>query len=192
MPIDTGLNPDELIIGGNQRIHVAPVGTPLPANISSVLDIGFIDLGYTEQTGTKFTDNKTIGKVLPSQSFYPVRYFIQEREAMVDFTLLQWNQATVELAFDGGSWETLGADEFRYIPPDPSVIATKSMVVDATDGTRHFRITIPRGFVTSNTVSTFARTGPALLPITFSVQVGSPGDNPWTIDTDDPLFAAAS
>ena len=79
-----------------------PIKTDANGNVFTVpASEGSAVIGYTEQTGLKFTDSKTIGKVLPSQSFYPVRYFIQDREATLEFTLLQWSLETVVLAFGG-------------------------------------------------------------------------------------------
>lgn len=181
------LNPEEIIIGGNHRVHVAPEGTTLPTSISDLLDGAFVDLGYTEQTGVKFTDTKTIGKVLPSQSFYPVRQYVQDREATVEFSLLQWNEESLILAFGGGTVTEPSVGKFRYHPPAPQSIGVSAMVVDIQDGTRNFRITIERGFVTSNTVSTFSRTAAGMLPITFSV-LAPLGTDPWTFDTDDAIF----
>jgi hypothetical protein len=61
------------------------------------------------------------------------------------------------------------------------------MVVDLTDGDRNFRWCIANGFVTSNTESSFTRTGPSLLPITFEA-LADDNTDPWTFDTDDPAF----
>jgi hypothetical protein len=179
------LDPKEIIIAGNHRIHVAPEGTPLPSSISDPLDIAFVDLGYTTEAGAKFSDNKVTGQVLPSQSFYSVRDFVTSREAMIDFIMLQWNRDTVQLAFGGGTWTEPNVDHFRYHPPAPETLAVNAIVLDGTDGTRHFRIAAGRGFVTSNTVVTFARTGPGELPITLKILAPAEGGDPWTFDTDD-------
>lgn len=179
------LDPKQIIIGGNQKVFVAPEGTTLPTDVTSALDAAFVDLGYTTEAGVKFSDNKTVGSVLPSQSFYSVRDFVTSREAMLDFILLQWNEDTVELAFGGGTWSQDSSGKYRYHPPAPEVLANNALVVDVTDGTRDFRIVVERAFVTSNTVSTFARTGPGELPITMKVLAPSVGPDPWNFLTDD-------
>jgi len=182
------LNAAEIIVGGTGRIYAAPQNTPMPTHLTAVLNPAFDDLGYTTDAGAKFTDGKTTNSIRPWQSFYPVRVHVTEREAMLEFTLLQWNVETIPLAFGGGGFTMPRPGEYRYTPPAPETLAINALVLDITDGTRDFRIGIPRGFVTSNTESTFAKTGPALLPITFTV-LANDGGQPWTIDCDDPAWA---
>lgn len=183
------LTAQEIVIGGTGHVYVGPEGIALPAHLNAALPGELVDLGYTTEDGGKFTDGKTTNDVRPWQSFYPVRVHITEREAMLEFTLLQWNRATVELAFGGGAWTEPDPGVYRYSPPSPETLDVRAMLLDIVDGDRNFRIGIPRGFVTSNTESTFAKTGPALLPITFTV-LANGDDDPWTFDTDDPAFGA--
>jgi len=183
MPLDSA----EIIVGGTGRLYAAPEGTPLPASLNAAIP-GFVDLGYTTEDGAKFTDSKTTNDIRAWQSFYPTRVHVTARSAMLEFTLLQWNEDTIPLAFGGGGFTVPAAGEYRYNPPSPETLAVNALVLDIADGTRNFRIVIPRGFVTSNTESTFAKTGPALLPITFTVLSNDDG-NPWTIDSDDPTWA---
>lgn len=181
------LDAAEIIVGGTGRLLVAPEGTPTPASLNAPTP-GFVDLGYTTDDGAKFTDGKTTNDIRPWQSFYPVRVHVTEREASLEFTLLQWNAASMLLAFGGGGFTEPAAGEYRYNPPSPEELAINALVLDVTDGDRHFRFSVPRGFVTSNTESTFAKTGPALLPITFTVLANNDGQ-PWTADSDDPAWA---
>lgn len=178
------LDAAEIIIGGTGRIYTAPEGTALPASLTAILAPAYVDLGYTTEDGAKFTDSKTTNDVRPWQSFYPVRTHITERSGMVETSLLQWNHNTIRTAFGGGSFSEPEAGEYRYSPPSPETLAVVVVVIDVTDGDRHFRICVPRSFVTSNTESTFAKTGPALLPVTFAV-LANDEDDPWTIDSDD-------
>lgn len=181
------LDAAEIIVGGTGRLYAAPEGTACPSRLTGAIP-GFVDLGYTTEDGAKFTDSKTTNDIRPWQSFYPVRVHVTQRSAMLEFTLLQWNEDTIPLAFGGGGFTTPAAGEYRYNPPSPETLAVNALVLDIADGDRNFRICIPRGFVTSNAESTFAKTGPALLPITFTVLANDDGQ-PWTIDSDDPSWA---
>lgn len=182
------LDPNQIIVGGTGRLYVAPENTLTPGYLTDDLDPAFLDLGYTTEDGAKFTDSKTTNDIRPWQSFYPVRVHVTERSAMMEFTLLQWNQASIPLAFGGGGFTQPRAGEYRYTPPEPEELAINAIVLDVTDGDRHFRFSIPRGFVTSSAESTFAKTGPALLPITFTI-LANGDDAPWTADSDDPAWA---
>ena len=185
------LNTNEIVIGGTGTVYAAPEGTPLPSFLTDTLDPAFADLGYLTEDGAKFTDSKTTNEVRPWQSFYPVRVHITERSGTLEFTLLQWNVDTIPLAFGGGGFIEPQPGEFRYEPPSPETLAINALVIDFTDGDRHFRVTVGRAFVTSNTESTFAKTGPALLPITMEV-LANGAEPPWTIDSDDPAFEPAA
>lgn len=178
------LDSSEIIIGGTGRIYVAPEGTSMPTHLSGTLGPLFVDLGYTTDDGAKFTDSKETNQVRPWQSFYPVRTHITERSGMIETSLLQWNMHTVSTAFGGGTFTEPVAGEFRYEPPAPEHLEVVCLVLDVADGDRNFRIGVPRAFVTSNTESTFAKSGPALLPVTFEV-LANDEDSPWFIDTDD-------
>lgn len=178
---------EQLVVAGTGHIYVAPAGTPMPTSLSASLNAAFEEIGYTNEDGVKFTDGKTTNAIRVWQSFYPARYHITEREAMLEFTLAQWNERTVALAFGGGEFTEPTPGEYRYTPPSPETVDERAMVVDLSDGDRNFRFAIPNGFVTSNTESSFTRTGPSLLPITFAALVANDAD-PWTFDTDDSAF----
>lgn len=82
---------------------------------------------------------------------------------------------------------TVGA-AYRYAPPAPSVIDEREMGIDWQDGTKNYRLIIPKGMVTTAVDSELTRTKAADLPITFGVTANDTGD-PWYFYTDDPAFA---
>jgi hypothetical protein len=182
------LEPNEIIIAGTGTLYSAPEGTPLPAHLNSSLDAAFLDVGYITEDGAKFTDEKSVDHVRPWQSFYPVRTHITERSGMLEVGLLQWNEGNMILAYGGGGMTQPSPGVYRYHPPAPEELDVVALVLDMVDGTRNFRFTIGRAFVTSSVESTFAKTGAALLPVTFEVLANGDLD-PWTADSDDPAWA---
>lgn len=182
------LAPDEIVIAGTGTIYHAPEETPLPSYLTDDLDAAFLEVGYTSEDGAKFTDSKTTNHVRPWQSFYPVRTHITEKSATIEFAMLQWNESNMILAYGGGGIIEPVAGEYRYEPPSPETLAVRACVIDFTDGDKHYRFTGGRVFVTSNVESTWAKKGPALLPITLEVLAPPSGVQPWTIDSDDPAF----
>lgn len=185
------LDSDAIVIAGTATIQVAPAGTTMPESLSDDLDAAFVNLGYSTQDGVQFSDSKTVEGVTPHQSFYPVRRFVTARSSSAALSLLQWDADTVPLAFGGGAITEPSPGEFRFTPPEPDEIDERAVVIDIADGDRHIRIGIAKCMVSSNTESTFARTGPALLPLTFDV-LATEGDAPFTFDSDDPAWASAS
>lgn len=186
------LAPEEIVIAGNGSIFTAPETLDLPSHLTDTLDPSFLGVGFTTEDGAKFTDAKTTSQVRAWQSFYPVRTHITERMASVEATLMQWNESNMILAYGGGGIIEPVPGEYRYEPPAPETLAVVSLVIDFTDGQRNFRFCAGRAFVTSNTESTWAKTGPALLPITFEILAPATGGQPWTIDCDDPAWAPAA
>lgn len=182
------LDADAIVIAGTATIHVAPAGTTMPTSLSDELDPAFVELGYSTDDGVAFSDTKEVQGVRPHQSFYDVRRFVTGRASSLGFSLLQWDADTVPFAFGGGAITEPTPGEFRYTPPDPEELDERALVIDLADGDRHFRFGIPKGMVSSNTDSGLARTGPALLPITFDA-LGEDGEAPWTVDSDDPAWA---
>ena len=187
MTLDVG----NILIAGTGRLYIAPEDTPMPSHLTEVLNAAFIDTGYTTEDGAKFTDSKTTNDVRPWQSFYPVRVHVTERTGSLELSLLEWKEANLIVAFGGGGMTQPFTGEFRYEPPEPEELAVNALVLDMADGVRNFRIGIPRVFVTSNTESTFAKTGPALLPVTFAV-LANGEEKPWFIDSDDPNWSPAA
>lgn len=179
---------DEIFIAGNGRLYVAPEGTTAPTSLLSALG-DFVDLGYLTEDGAKWTDAKTTNDVRPWQSFYPVRTHITERTGSLEFTVMQHNRATIELGFGGGTWSEETPGEYTYHPPSPEDLDVRIAVLDAFDGDRSQRWILHRCFVTSNTEVTFAKSGPALLPVTLTLLANGEGD-PWSLITDDPAFGA--
>lgn len=185
------LDADNIVVGGTGRIYVAPTGTALPSHLSDTLHAAFVDTGFTTADGVKFTDSKNVNKIRPWQSFYPARIHVIERDAKAEFTMMEWKEGTLILAFGGGGVTQPFPGEYRYHPPSPETIDERAMVIDVVDGDDEFRFVIPRGFVSSNTESTFAKSGPALLPITFEV-IASDDADPWTLDSNDVALTPAA
>lgn len=178
-------DPNEIVVGANGSVYVAPVGSTEPATISAALDAAFIELGYTDEDGVTFSDGKTIEDIRVWQSFYPVRKLVTERESSVSFNLMQWNKTTVPLAFGGGAVTEDAVGEYRYTPPAPETLDERAMIVEWLDGLYTYRLVIPRGTVEDAVETELVRTNAAALPITFGV-TGVEGNDAWYLLTDDP------
>ncbi len=186
-----GKDTTQINVGGNGSVFVAPVGTTEPAMISTPLDAAYIDLGFVTADGATFLDGKTIEDINVWQLFYAARKLITEKEASLAFVLAQWSETNVPLAFGGGVTIMDGAGEFSYTPPAPGVIDERAMILEWIDGTKNYRIIIPRGLVTENVETNVVKTGAAELPITFSI-VGTAAGTPWFMQTDDPALDPAN
>lgn len=177
----------EVVVGANGTVYVAPVGTTAPTDSDTALNGAFVDLGYTSEEGINFTDSKEVESIAVWQSFYAARRIVASRDMMVSFALRQWNEDTLTLAL-GGSVADNGGGEYEFTPPSPEEIDERAMVIEWTDGTKDYRLYVPRGMVTEAVETQIVRTQAADLPISFSATPAA-GSDPYTIFTNDPAFA---
>lgn len=182
-------NPDEIVVGQNGELYTAPAGTTMPTTEVAALDPAFVDLGYTSEDGVTLSDGKTLENIGVWQSFYPGRRLVTAREFNVSTILRQWNKGTVELAF-GGTITDEGGGTFKLTPPAPEDLDLRALVVDWRDGTKTYRLVVPRCIIAETVESQINRSAAADLPITVSVLAEEGDDDPWNIYTDDPSWAS--
>lgn len=180
----------EIVVGANGSIYTAPLGSAVPASISSPLGAEWTELGYATEDGVTWTDGKSLESIRAWQSFYDLRRIVTSKEGSLAFSLMQWNRATVELAFGGGVVSSPAVGAYRYTPPVPAEIDERMMAVEWVDGAHDFRLTFLKGIVSESVEVNIVRTAAGLLPITFSL-LGDDGLDPFILDTNHPAFADA-
>lgn len=185
-------NADQVVVAANGSIYVGELGATAPATIDAAIDPAeWIDLGYANDDGVTFSDGKDTEDINAWQSFYALRRIVTAKEGSLQFNLLQWNGATVRLAFGGGTVTEDAAGEYRYEPPDPGVIDERAAIIEWVDGDRNYRLIVPRSMVSETVETNLTKSDAGELPITLSV-LGQEGVKPWYLLTDDPAFAPTS
>ena len=187
MPVDA----NEVVIAGNGRIFVAPVGTTAPADVTTAWAAAWIDLGYATEDGVTFTVGRTVTDIMAWQAFDPIRRVITAMNTTIAFVLQQWNEHTTKLAFGGGTITTTAGPpaHYLYTPPAAEVIDERAVGIEWLDGTKIYRLLIAKAMVTDDVSTQLVRTDTAQLPITLGVTAGA-GIAPYVIRTNDPAFAA--
>lgn len=182
-------NADEVVVAANGSIYVGALGATAPADITTAVDAAeYIELGYANDDGVTFLDGKTVEDINAWQSFYAIRKIMTAKEGSLSFNLLQWNGATVRLAFGGGTVTEDAPGAYLFTPPEPGPIDERSLIVEWQDGTKNYRLIVPRGLVSDNVETNLTKAGAGELPIVFGV-TGQDGIAPWYLQTDDPAFA---
>lgn len=192
-------NVDEIVVGANGSIFTAPKGTAIPASISVALGVAWKDAGYVTEDGVTFTDGKSMESVRAWQSLHDLRKIVTSKDTTAAFSLMQWSGSNVVFAFGGGEIEEVVAPvpadpgpeapgEYRYHPPAPDVIDELMLAIEWTDGDKDYRLVFERGMVSENVETNITRSAAGLLPITYSI-LGTDGEDPWILDTNDPAFA---
>lgn len=168
-------DPQEIVIAANGGVYIAPVGTTLPADADSPLDTAFVDTGYIDENGVNVS-NKVETTGLPAwQSLSDVRVIVTSQTFTAKFALMQWNKATLELAFGGGLYTDHGNGAWEFALPKPGEQAEYAMVIDALDGANKYRIILERTTLSDLGDIPFLRTGASKLPVTVTALAGSDG-----------------
>lgn len=187
---------EELVVGANGSINVAPYGTTLPQlgdDPTESLNAAFQEMGLANEDGVTFANSREIEEFRSWQMLDASRREVTGRSSTLSFTLQQWNEDTVAFAFGGGTVTDHGLGIYSYSPPvGTDALDERSVVVDWADGDRHYRVVVPRGNVTDETETQLQRAALSEFPITFSA-LGVSADEPtWYLLTDDPSFGASS
>src|SRR3954470_20790486 len=134
---------DEIVVGANGTVWVAPVGTPAPLTPTATPGAGWVDLGFLSDDGVTATDSKTLQDIPVWQLFYPARKIVTARDFTLKFVLRQWSKETVQFGFGGGDVVEQTAQGYtgvyRYDPPNPEDIDERALMVDWVDGDKHYR-----------------------------------------------------
>jgi len=182
---------DDLVVGGNGQVYAAPLGTALPTTTAGALNAAFLGLGYLSEDGVNFSVARETQDFPAWQAFDPVRTAITGRTVQATFSLQQWNEDTVPLAFGGGAI-TGTTPNYKYELPDPEQgLDERSVVIDIQDGSENMRFVLPRGIVVESVETQFSRGATAMLPITFKLLKPSIGKIA-AIYSDSDAFAAGS
>lgn len=184
---------DQVVVAANGNVYVAPLGTAGPTDIATALNAAFIDLGYLSEDGiSEITPGMDTTEIRAWQAFYPIRRVVTGRSLDIGFTLLEWSDISIKLAFGGGTVATTAGPPayYTYTPPAPEDIDYRAMVIQWEDGTKDYRLHLPRVLVSDVGGISLRRSDPAGIPLTFSVDAAD-GAQPFTLITDDPAFAAA-
>lgn len=186
-----GKNVDEIVVAGNGKIFVAPLGTTAPTDIATAWAAGWIDLGYASEDGVTISKTRDIEALGVWQSFFPARRIVTGEDFTVSFNLAQWNEDSVKLAFGGGTITTTAGPPIHYLytPPAAGVIDERALGIEWTDNTKIYRLICARTMVTDNVETQLTKSGMSELPLTIGV-IGQDSVSPFLIRTNDPAWAA--
>jgi hypothetical protein len=188
---DTG----EIVIALDGRFWAAPYGADLPdqadfdTGVGSI-DADYIELGYFDENGVTIGRARTINDVPLWQSKYPGRRTVATEDLTLAGALRQWNDQNFSFAFGGGETTDSGG-VYMYSPPSESEIIESTVILEWMDGTRSYRLVVPKGMVTETADVNLVRTDAANLGFTFGITPD--GTNlPFYLLSDDPSFDPAT
>lgn len=169
------LDATELFIPGGGSVLIASVGATAPDDTTTAWDAAWTDLGYTDESGVTITPGMTLTDIPAWQSRYPLRRIVTAETMEIAFSLLQWNEDTISLAFGGGTW-----DAGVYTPPAAGTLSLYALGVEGVDGDQIERWVVARTMVSTVGGINLTRTAASKLPITMSL-LGVADENPFTV-----------
>lgn len=183
---------DEILVALTGDVYVAPVGTALPTTEVVALNGAFSNLGYLTEDGVAFAVGQEVEEIPAWQSLDPVRRLLTAREFTSGFSLLQWNEHTFQVAFNGGAVTEPTSGHYKYtFPTAADGIAEFAVVLDLVDGAKKYRVVMPRVTNNEGAELNLVKTGPGSLPVSLKALTPETGDI-VAIYTNDPAFEASS
>lgn len=183
------LNADNVRVGLDGRLYIAPKGTTAPTDVTAAWPAGWDDFGYLSDDGVEMSYSTETDDINAWQSLTPIRKILTSVDMTLQFTAIELKTKTITLYFPSSTISTSGGVSTLSIPsaPDPD---ERAIGVEWVDGDLTNRLVIPRSEVTNRDSITLARSGAVALPMTVSAYADTaPEIAIWL--SSDPAWAAA-
>jgi hypothetical protein len=151
-------NVNVAVTGG---VYFAPVATALPADATTALAVGYLEVGYLTEDGITQSVGGASTDIKAWQNSDIVRTLQTEHTLTYALTLLETNPNALEL-YSGGNYAA-GIVEIRA-----GVLPHQVYVVDVIDGADHIRIVIPDGQISERGDIVYANASAISYPITIT------------------------
>lgn len=178
-----GTNPSQIRVAGHGHVFVAPLGTAAPADTTTAWGAAWHDLGYTDNTGVKFSKKDKLDKIDSWQTASAVRHVFSARELTLKFSMIQINTDTLPFFFGGNPTANPVTNIGTGTPPAPlwsyAVQATpdldeRMLGIEFTDtvqgsggGAVKYRVIVNRGSVIDTDDLSLVNNGSIKLGVTF-------------------------
>lgn len=164
-----------VIVAADGLVAVAPEGTALPTDATAALDAAFTELGYITEDGVVFAPDLSVDDVMAWQSLSPIRTLLTAYNIEVGFTLLEWTEDTLLLAFGGGVFTDNLDGTWDFDLPAPGERPTLAMVIEGHDGTERYRIVLSRVELSNTGDIPLMKGGASEIPVTMKALAGANG-----------------
>lgn len=180
----------QIVVPSRAYTYVGPVGTAAPADESAAPDAAYINVGLTTPDSLEFATDPQFETVNSHQSDYPVRRMQTSEAGTVSVDLQQWNADNVTFAFGGGTVTQLTTGHYKFTPPALGARVERSVLIDWIDGTKNYRLVIPRCIQVEGVTTALQKGQEARLPLRLAI-LGGDSVDPWYLLTDDPAMNPA-
>lgn len=184
------LNADNVRVGLNGNIYMAPKGTTAPTDLDTAWAAGWSDLGFMSEDGVSLEYSTDTEDINAWQSLSPVRKVLTGVDMTLGFTAIELKTKTVTLYFPGSTMTDVSGTVHKLAIPAAPGAAEYAFGLEWVDGTIKNRLILPRGEVTERGAITVGRSGEVGLEMTVSAYATSaPELATWL--SNDPAWSAA-
>lgn len=184
------LNADNVRVGLNGNIYLAPVGTTAPTDLDTAWAAGWMDLGYLSEDGVSMEYSTDTTDINAWQSLSPVRKVLTSVDMTLGFTAIELKTATVKLYFPSSTMTDVSGTVHKLAIPAAPEPDERAIGLEWLDGDIKNRLVIARGEVTERGAITIGRSDAVGLEMTISAYATSaPEIAVWL--SNDPAWTAA-
>ncbi|MEU2484104.1 phage tail protein [Streptomyces sp. NPDC052071] len=181
---------DNVRVGLNGSIFIAPKGTTAPTDLDAAWDAGWVDLGYLSDDGVSMEYSTDSEDINAWQSLSPVRKVLTSVDMTLGFTAIELKTATMTLYFPSATMTDIGGTVHKLSIPAAPTPDERAIGLEWLDGDIKNRLVIARGEVTERGAITIGRSAAVGLEMTVSAYADTaPEIAVWL--SNDPAWAAA-
>jgi len=171
------------------RVFLAPVGTLAPTDPVSTLDPDWVDVGYFTPDSLSWSTDPSFEEVTSHQSNFPTRRWQTGDSATIQVDLQEWSLTNFQAVFGGGTVTVVPGPpaHYKFVPPAIGARTEISCIVEIIDGTKQYRLIIPRCEQNEGAEISLEKTSESTLPLRLAI-IGSDVGDPWYLLTNDPAF----
>ncbi|MFJ4418291.1 hypothetical protein [Streptomyces sp. NPDC088925] len=180
---------DNVRVGLNGSVYIAPKGTTAPADLSSPWGTGWVDLGYLSDDGVSLEYSTDSEDINAWQSLSPVRKVLTSVNMTLGFTAIELKTSTITLYFPSATMEDNAGTVHKLSIPAAPTPDERAIGLEWRDGDITNRLVVARGEVTDRGAITIGRSAAVGLEMTVSAYADSaPEIAVWL--SNDPAWAA--
>lgn len=189
--------PGRIFVAGSAALYLAPVGTAMPADARVALNVAFLEVGLFTPDSLTFATEPDFEDVESHQSFVPVRTIQTGDAATLSVALQEWSGKNFQAVYGGGTITEItvtvpsARTDYKFAPPQPGARTETAAIAQVIDGTKNYRLCIPRCIQREGVELELQRDTEATLALSLAVQGSGGGVDPYYWITDDAAFDIA-
>lgn len=189
------LNAGRILVAGDARLYLGDVGATFPADAIEAIDSAeWTEVGYFTPDSLQFATDPNFEDIQSHQSFYPTRTIQTGDAATLQVDMQEWSAVALQGIYGGGTITEISvtgpptATHYKFSPPSVGARVETAALVNIVDGTKVYRLCIPRSQQREGAEIDLNRGTDATLPLRLGVLGGGVGD-PWYWITSDSALA---